>query len=489
MMGTPFDLDRLRSTLRAVVPPGSRFGYQGLRATDAIAVEELVPLEFLVACDFGQDSREWDRQLRFFSLERGKSRRAIWTHSALVKGYGGPWGDRLRAYLLESERPAYLIPYRSTEFLEELAAASGGKLHIAANPVRLKSALDDKASFRQALPRLGLEPPPGLVALDHELSYPELRERLGPTFVAALPVGSAGSATFLVQSEDAWRAALEEAAQNQGPGGKLIVTRHLRGPSIGATALVFGEKVLLGNPSVQLSGVPHSAAHPFGYSGSDYSAYAQGVSRAVKEAVLDAALRVGRWLGGLGYRGIFGVDFVAGEGRLWPLEVNPRLLGTTQLMSELQSLAGGPPPSTFYHLAVLLGAGEPPEEAERENEVRAYQELHGFQLFLRNTSECPVRVTGEVPAGIYCLERGRPRYLRPGRRMRELREGEEFLLTCSVAERGKEIGPGAVFCKVQGFFPVVNTGLTGPSRQAVDLLEQLHQAFAPVPVEEAAGAH
>ena len=131
--------DELYAALRSAVPAGSTFGFQGLRSADSITVENIVPLDFLIACDYGIDGPEWDRRLRYFAVERGLNRRIVWTHASLVEAYEGALGPQIREFLSQGDGPRHIIPYRSTEFLARLAEEAGGGLRVLANPVELKS--------------------------------------------------------------------------------------------------------------------------------------------------------------------------------------------------------------------------------------------------------------------------------------------------------------------------------------------------------------
>ena len=141
--------DNFNEALTSAVPDGSTFGFQGLRAVDSITMENIVPLDFLIACDYGLDGPEWDRRLRYFAVERGRNKRIVWTHSSLVEAYEGALGSQIRQYLSQGDAPRYVIPYRSTEFLGKLAEEADGRLRILANPVGIKTRFDDKISFRR----------------------------------------------------------------------------------------------------------------------------------------------------------------------------------------------------------------------------------------------------------------------------------------------------------------------------------------------------
>ncbi len=476
-----WDAESLR---RALLSPFGgetcEFGYQGLRATDSIAVSALLPLSFIIACDFGTDTAHYDRELRFFSLERGKGVRSLWTHGALLDSFSEFWGREVKDYLTSRPHPVYLIPYRATHYMEDLSEGEGGRVKILANPVHLKNILDDKRRFRAAMGELGLKVPPGYVSLAGDISFKECTRRLGNPFVAQLPVASSGNGTFLVREEGELRELLTRLDYH----GDIILNRYIRGYSLGMTGCIYRGQFYMASPSVQLSGIPGCNSHLFGYSGSDFAAFSRFVPPVIKEKLLPQVERVGEWAASQGYRGIFGVDFLVEGDELHAIEINPRLLGTTQLMTEAQLLSRELLPSIFLHLAEFLGVKVDVGSREEFNRATIHAELSGFQLFLRNTSPTPCRIEGKLDPGIYNLEGENLRFLRFGRFQDELRDDEEFLLTSSVVPRGKVVVPGGVFLKIQSRPLSTDPNLKDIDERTKKLVKIIRKALDIRPLEE-----
>jgi hypothetical protein len=125
------------------------------------------------------------------------------------------------------------------------------------------------------------------------------------------------------------------------------------------------------------------------------------------------------------------------------------MLGTTQLLTELERREGGVPPSVFWHLAAFLGL-DAAEEARRWLPGLARPRLAGFQLLLRNTGPTPLRVGASLRPGIYDSLGFSPRFLREGERLSQLEEISEVFLTCSPPARGTVVEPRGVFFKLEG---------------------------------------
>lgn len=442
-----FSAETLRSRLAAAAPASARFGFQGLRAADAIAVEECLPLEFLIACDWGLDGPRWDARLRYFAVERGSGRRIVWTHTSLVEAYGGPLGEEMRAFLRRDDLPRFVVPYRSTEFLARLARESGGRLSVLANPLGLKTRFDDKIAFREEAQRRGLMVPPGEITEAKGLE-PGLFKRWGTPFVVTERIGSSGNQTHLVETSGELLHLRESLAAKLGPEAPVIASAFLAGPAVGATGLIYGGQAWMSHPSVMVTGLEGCAMHRFDYAGSDYSAYLR-LPRAVQARIEASTLQVGEWAAGAGYTGIFGVDFIVHGGEAYALELNPRMLGTTQLLSELERREGGRPPTVFWHLAGFLGL-DAGEEAQRWIPGLARPRLAGFQLLLRNTGPTPLRVGSSLSPGIYGKLGASPSFLRDGERLSGLQGPGEVFLTCSPPGPGTVVEPRGVFFKLEG---------------------------------------
>ncbi len=444
----PYSTAEFRQRLLSAAPGAAKFGFQGLRSEDAIAVEEYLPLDFLIACDWGLDGPDWDSRLRFFSAERGENFRKVWSHDALVEAYNGELGKSIRAYLNSDENPSFILPYRSTEFIEALSEESSGRISILSNPVGLKKRLDDKIEFVTEAERLGLRPPEGEI-IEVKGIEKGLLGKWGSPLVVRERIGSSGNQTHLVETPEELEALKMDLHKKLGGQEPVIVCRFIAGPSVGATGIVYGGKARMSHPSIIVSGLAGSSMHRFSYAGSDYTAYHR-LPESSRRNIEEATLAIGNWAGSLGYRGIYGVDFVVHEGKAYTLELNPRLLGTTQLLTELELRAGASPATAFWHIAEYF-----PVKAAEEEVSGAFRELgalrlEGFQLVLRNTSNRPVQIGRSMEPGIYEISSGVPRYIRKGSRIADLAGPAEFLLTSSPPEKGKILYPRSVLFKVEG---------------------------------------
>ncbi|MEV2253898.1 ATP-grasp domain-containing protein [Streptomyces sp. NPDC050147] len=245
--------------------------------------------------------------------------------------------------------------------------------------------LTDKTAMRRWFRHLGLRVPASTV-VGGALDYASLRARFGPTFVVQRPRGKAGDGTYLVTDEASARAvpALPRLLVSEY-AGDIGVNVHGFVPNTGAPQTL--------RPSVQITHIDDAGAVFGQYAGNDFHAV-----RLLPEAVLtecrDTVRKIGQGLHGLGYRGVFGTDFVVHEGVVTVLEINCRLQGSTWLLGELE-LADGSVPTMLRHLLAQHGQDVPATPDDRPAEAA--------HLIIRHKG--PAVEVNTVPAGaIYRLD-------------------------------------------------------------------------------------
>lgn len=111
--------------------------------------------------------------------------------------------------------------------------------------------------------------------------------------------------------------------------------------------------------SVQLIGVPALTHRQFGYCGNDFAA-ARAVPSAIVEEIDSTTRTIGRWLGSMGFRGAFGVDYLVHHEVVYFAEINPRMQGSTRMSSQLAQQVDRVD-LCLDHVAAFLGL--PPAES------------------------------------------------------------------------------------------------------------------------------
>ncbi|MFI2611221.1 ATP-grasp domain-containing protein [Kitasatospora sp. NPDC018619] len=357
---------------------------------------------------------------------------------------GGGWRGRELA----------LLPYAGLrpEWRAALGALGTRLVEPPGRPAWLP-ALGDKRVQRGWLRSVGAPTPPDAVApvLDHR----ELRRRFGTPYVVQVPHGSSGEGTHLVADEAQLRPI------RAAGGGPWLVSGYVEGPAVNVHVLVSADStVRVLRPSVQLTRLQGVGA-PFGaYSGCDFAAPALLSPPAMARAGA-AARRVGEALAALGYRGLFGADFVLDGGRPLLLELNCRMQGSTWLLGELE-LAEHAVPSALRHVLELYGeatGGEPRTDA-----------AGAVQLVVRHTG-APARVAAAPGGGLHRLKDGRLHYCGAGFGLLEC--GPDDCVLLQLPSPGTVVHPGVPLARIVARYPLTTpdgTALTVPGRRLVEAL-------------------
>jgi predicted ATP-grasp superfamily ATP-dependent carboligase len=420
---------------------GHLFAWFGFGAVGGVGMARHMGIDLAICKGYGLDT-EWAASrigAWLISDERETRERARNPDDGLRALLQGRLAPQITAAL--QERPRNVLCWSSIEQLEALVSESKGQLQIVAPPAALKSQLDDKHVFRRALDALGIEPVPHVVCDLHAVDCRDTERLYGMPFVVQLASSAGGSGTFIISCENDLQSLQEEKDDQE-----VAVSEFISHISPNINAVVCDDLVLLSPPSIQLVGVPQCKDKPCAYCGSDFSA-AHRLPTAAMEAIYDQTRKIGRWIAQQGFRGLWGLDFVVDGSRVYPLEVNPRLQGSTPLLGELQHLEGQVP-LALAHVASFLDGG--PQLLQRlAPHWEDPRPLKGAKMVLvsRETDWCVVR--GAVWPGVYAWDGAQATYRRVGLTVADCQTPDEFVVTGNVPRRGTRIEGDRGLCSIQ----------------------------------------
>ena len=132
---------------------------------------------------------------------------------------------------------------------------------------------------------------------------------------------------------------------------------------------------------------------------------------------------------------------------MYPLEVNPRLQGSTSLLTELQHM-GAQLPLMLAHVMSFLEGGQALLQrlAPQWGEPRPYD---GAQMVLCSRASDWRVVRGAVRPGVYAWNGARATYRREGLTVADCRTADEFVVTGNVPRTGTRVEGGVGLCKIQ----------------------------------------
>lgn len=445
-----------------------RWGYA------CLGLDRLCPLRIVTCVD---DSRTHDlieqrRAIRFFCLDSTTGRRTEGRGSALDEILPA-FREQIESALSQySDAPWVLVCPSPCRSLAAFAAETGRE-SVSTPPV-LGHWLNDKANFLAALSAIGLPRLPGRWIRLSDTRYSELSSEIGSRFVAQLARGISGSGTTFIGSQEEFAHASARCGDTP-----VWVAPDLGDLSLNINAVAMESGVAVGYPSVQLAGLPMLCCRRGMYCGNDYAATAD-LPVATWTRVVEQTERVGWWLASLGFRGLFGLDFVLdpSSGQASAVDLNPRWQGSTGLLTQAEYKAGRLPLTVAelaYQLKLL-------SEAEILRHKDGFlQPVKASHISLRCGAPGWSRVAGDLPPGVYSLSTGA--FLRTGLDLEDLGTPDELLVTGGVPRRGAWMSEKAHVLRASAERPVMDVHRVRPLPWGEAAAHWLYQALDLRPVK------
>jgi hypothetical protein len=441
-----------------------------------LGLSPICPITMVLCVDDSttHDLIEQQEGIRFLSLEKKTGRHDAGRDSALneiVPCYREELEQALRA---EAGGRLVLVATVPSRALDEFAAGAGCEL--ISNRADLQSWLNDKTNLLAALPELGLPRLRGRWTRLNEMRYAELASETGASFVAQLARGTSGSGTAFIESES------DYAAAGARFGDALVwIAPDVGDLSVNINAMAMEGGVAVSCPSVQLVGLPMLSAQRGMYCGNDYVATSDLPGDTVA-GVVEQTERIGGWLASLGFRGLFGLDFVldTGTSRAYAVDLNPRWQGSTAPLT-LAEYREGRLPLAVAELGFRLGRLSEAEILRHKDEF--LRPVAASHISLRCPAAGWAQVTGALSPGVYSLAGG-PRFARAGLRLNDLQASDEILVTGGVPRRGTWMAPRSHIVRVTSQRQVMDIARLQPVPWARHAAAALYEALALAPVEE-----
>jgi formate-dependent phosphoribosylglycinamide formyltransferase (GAR transformylase) len=252
----------------------------------------------------------------------------------------------------EDHRPAFVVPPRLTTPWEQAAAPWPDGIRLLGRPAREVARIaDDKVFVREQVGRLGVSVPRATVVDASSIVdfFPHMADTLGTPFVLQAPLGAGGAGTYLVRT----RQQLIDATRRRSQAQLWLVSAYAGDLTVNVTGVIDNGGIGALTASVQSSGIPELGASFGAYCGTDFGRVAS-LPEAALSTLYEQTAQIGRWLYGMGHCGLFGADFAVSGSRVAFLEVNPRIQGSSWLLSKLERAAGGEG-CLIRHVRALLG--------------------------------------------------------------------------------------------------------------------------------------
>lgn len=414
-------------------------------AFSRLGPEEFIPQYQLLALRYSLDTQLIEKDIPVLSLEKG---RGIY-HLNLPRNSASVLAHPKTAEYLKKFTNPLIIPYKPIEKMMEISKKKHWR--IAANPPRFgKEFLEHKLKFRKLLEKINVSVIPGEVCHLRLLEFAKFAKKYGEPFFIQHPMSGGGKGNFLIENKTDFKKALGPLRGLVKRTGEksVLVAKFVKGPSPSITGCVTRFGILSTSPQDQILSMPQLYNKPgsFGlFCGHDWNA-----SEFEKEIELQAyeiVEKVGEYFKNLGYKGIFGLDFILEEATkiLYVTECNPRLLGSFPTITMAQ-IRNGEPPILGFHILEFLDVEYEIDLKKINQQMRVKRK--GAQVLLHNLEGKWVESTAEIEPGVYQLKDGKMEFSRTGYKLSHLGTDDEFLVTEGVPIKKSYFCPNRRLCRI-----------------------------------------
>lgn len=346
-----------------------------------------------------------------------------------------------QAFLKSRRQPYRLLFYQTTKKIVE--ALKEFHIEWIGNDPESFSGVLLKGDFRQLIKSRGLPSLPDWRLSREEflkLRFNDLWAHWSRAFVVQRAdfdvAGELG--TFFVRTEQDWQS-MHDVLANDERYHFVTLSPYIVGNSFSMLGCITVMGVLTSTLQLQFIDVPEALAgqpptgvflgHDWGY---------DRWPRSVEQTAQRVVESVGAALQEKGYKGIFGVDFIADEqtSEIFPIECNPRFTGALPLFS-LMTLWTGGPPIELFHFMSHLGLDNTFDFAAANAALKVRRPLAHLSLTPKGIYEMKL----PLAAGIYSFgpDERSLRFERLGAFPWECKNENEFIIIDSVPRPGSQV--------------------------------------------------
>ena len=341
-----------------------------------------------------------------------------------------------------------LFVYKDSEAIDRIA--QGLRAKILGTEGKIRKVFENKKFFREELVKAGLEPIQGCSLLVDELDekrWERCKAELGERLVFQLTdytVGG-GLGTFFIKTKTDFANFKEFVARRREVRQELNkviewvnVTKFIDGEAVSILGCATRFGTVTGVLQKQIIDQPELAAlagRSGVWLGHDWNIRFSPEAQAGAEKLCQ---QWGDYMYKHGYKGIFGLDVISTQQKIYPIECNARYTGAFPIYTMMQ-INNHETPLDVWHLLEWLGVDYDMDFDEVQKFSRKPKQ--GAQLLLHNLARKTVTATKTVKAGVYRILTRHTKFFRAHSYLTESDEtlrAQKFVLPASI----KFIRPG-----------------------------------------------
>ncbi|MBU3965048.1 ATP-grasp domain-containing protein [Patescibacteria group bacterium] len=429
-----------------------------------VGLEKIIPNYHIVCIDY-DDEVDYliEKGVKVFCLEKEMGRKnIIFRSSALLLNH-----RLVKKYIKKNSSdnfPPAIILFKPTFAAEKIARIN--QWTILNNPAGLSRELENKLNFLAIAKAAKVKTPVADTFDLRRVSFYELKKYYDH-FVVQFGGGFAGNATFFIKNIAEYAKFFSNSlakAANKDPV-LVKVSKFIKGTPVTINACITAHEIIIGKPCYQITGVKECTNNSGTTCGNDWGSLAIS-SEALKE-IENIAEKIGKYMKGRNYKGIFGLDFVVGgeNKNVYLIEINPRMVASLPFYTKSE-IKSGQIPMLAFHILEFLGIDynppldlvqlRSPQVARcRQPIIYNSRSISGAQLVIRNKENTRCSVGGNLKSGVYLFKGNALIFTRKGYSIEDLRNAGEFVVLADAS--GRVVGSESECARVESLLPLTDS--------------------------------
>ncbi len=334
-------------------------------------------------------------------------------------------------------KKANIITFKPSPMIQKICAENN--FNYLGNDWKLNRDLEDKIKFVEITKKLKI-PNAGSKIIKLEKNKCSLNFSKNKKFIIQLPRGFSGNSTFFIENKNDFAEILKKYENR-----KVKLSKYLEGETYTINACVAENKILISKPIFQITGFSSYNKNNFGTCGNDYI-YPEKLKKEQKKKIFDHTKKVGNYLKKIGYKGIFGLDFIVNKNDVDLIEINPRFVASIPFFTKMQ-IQDKQLPFLLLHILEFLNNKTKNVFQQSFREWDKENNFNASQLILRNIKNKPVKIRKSLTSGIYEIKNNKLVLKKKVYYMERDLNNNEFLIQCVV--KNSIINPDMEYANIQ----------------------------------------
>jgi hypothetical protein len=355
-------------------------------------------------------------------------------------------------YLKKEKGDKYFLLYKITKILEDYCKKNKDwKILNISDKNREK--LENKILFSKILKKTKIKAIPNVIVY---LKGKEQLNKIARKFkdmVIQTSDSFSGFGTMVVKREDKIDNVIKNFKNN-----KIKVSKFINGPLLSCTGCATKFGILVSPIRYQIVGDSDITTNKYSWCGNDWDV--DDLDEKTQEYAHEVVKRIGDYLiDKYKYKGEFGIDFVLDNRKkiLYPLELNPRLLGTTQMYTSLQ-LEHKEPPLIGFHILEFLGTEYKLSLKEMNRNLK--KKKKGAQIILRNKFKKNIVIKKTLKPGVYKMEESKLIFIKDGYCLQHIKNKKSEFVITAIPKKGKVFEKDSQIIRIQTYEKVLEMNNT-----------------------------